>query len=202
MYIPTAFRVEDRPLLYDLIDRYSFATLVSTVDGAPFATHLPVLLDRARDVLLAHVARANPHWRAFDGRSEALALFQGPHAYVSPSWYAVAPAVPTWDYAAVHVRGVPRLLTDVELSDLLDRLVTKYESGRPRPWRMDLPADYRRKMTQAVVGFEVPVTHLEGKFKFSQNRSAEDRAGVLRELEAGDGDARALAALMRHVLQE
>ncbi len=108
MYIPAAFAVKDEAILFDFIDRHSFATLVSTIDDVPFATHLPVLLDRARNRLLGHVAYANPHWRCFDGVREVLIIFQGPHAYVSPSWYVETPAVPTWNYAAVHVYGVPR----------------------------------------------------------------------------------------------
>jgi transcriptional regulator len=115
---------------------------------------------------------------------------------VSPSWYTTAPAVPTWNYAAVHVYGVPRLLDEAGLLDLLERLVQQYESGRERPWTMDLPPDYRRKMLQAIVGFEVPMTRVEGKFKLNQNRSAEDRAGVIGALRAGDAEERALAEFM------
>jgi transcriptional regulator len=196
MYIPTAFRVDDRAALYDLIERYGFATLVTLLDGTPFATHLPILLDRTRGVLLGHVARANPHGRALGGGAEALLIFQGPHAYVSPSWYTTAPAVPTWNYAAVHVYGVPRLLDEAGLLDLLDRLVSKYESGRERPWTMDLPPDYLKKMVQAIVGFEVPMTRVEGKFKLNQNRSAEDRAGVIGALRGGDAEEQALAEFM------
>jgi len=197
MYIPTAFRAEDRAALYDLIDRHGFGTLVTVLDGTPFATHLPWLLDRARGVLLGHVARANPHWKTLDGTAEALVIFQGPHAYVSPSWYTVAPAVPTWNYAAVHIYGVPRLLDETELLDLLGRLVSQYESGRERPWMMDLPDDYQSKMLRAIVGFEVPISRIEGKFKLNQNRSAEDRAGVIEALMAGDAEERALAEFMR-----
>ncbi len=196
MYIPTAFRADDRAALYDLIERYGFGTLVTAAAGAPFATHLPLLLDRGRGVLLGHVARGNPHWRALEGSAEALVIFQGPHAYVPPSWYATAPAVPTWNYAAVHVYGVPRLLDEAGLLDLLGRLVGQYESGRERPWTMDLPADYRRKMLQAIVGFEVPITRIEGKFKLSQNRPAEDRANVIAALRAGGAGERELAEFM------
>src|SRR5262249_39789477 len=112
MYIPGAFAVEDRAVLYDFLDRFGFATLVSVVDGAPFGPPLPMLLDREGGRLLGHVARANPHWHGFDGEREALVVFHGPHAYVSPSWYAAALAVPTWNYAAVHVYGRPRPVTD------------------------------------------------------------------------------------------
>jgi transcriptional regulator len=196
MYIPASFRADDRAVLYDLIERYDFGTLVTLLDGVPFATHLPFLLDRARGVLLGHVAWANPHGRVLDGSAEALVIFQGPHGYVSPSWYATAPAVPTWNYAAVHVYGVPRLLDEGRLLDLLDRLVKKYESGRERPWTMDLPADYLRKMVQSIIGFEVPLSRVEGKFKLSQNRPVEDRRSVIRTLQAGDTAEQELAEFM------
>jgi transcriptional regulator len=196
MYIPTAFRTDDRAALFDLIERHGFGTLVSVIDWAPFASHLPFLLDREAGVLLGHLARANPHARALDGGAEALVIFQGPHGYVSPSWYATAPAVPTWNYAAVHVRGVPRRLDEARVRDLLDRLVRRYESGRQRPWANDLPADFRDRMVRAVVGFEVPITSLEGKFKLSQNRSAEDRRGVIQALRQGDAEEQALAEFM------
>jgi transcriptional regulator len=195
MYIPTAFRADDRAALYDLIERHGFGTLVTVLDGVPFATHLPFLLDRDRGVLLGHVARANPHARALAG-AEALVIFQGPHAYVSPSWYATAPAVPTWNYAAVHVYGTAGLLDEPRLTDLLERLVGQYESGRERPWTMDLPADYLQKMLRGIVGFEVPLDRVEGKFKLSQNRPAEDRAGVIAALSAGGAEERALAEFM------
>jgi transcriptional regulator len=195
MYIPTAFRAADRAALYDLIERHGFGTLVTVRDGAPFATHLPFLLDRGRGVLLGHVARANPHAAALAG-AEALVIFRGPHAYVSPSWYATAPAVPTWNYAAVHVYGTASLLDEPRLTDLLERLVRQYESGRPRPWAMDLPADYRQKMLRGIVGFEVPLSRVEGKFKLNQNRPAEDRAGVIEALAAGSAEERALAEFM------
>jgi transcriptional regulator len=197
MYTPSAFRADDRTALYNLIERHGFGTLVTVLDGAPFATHLPLLLDRERGLLLGHVARANPHWRALDGAAESLAIFQGPHGYVSPSWYVTGPAVPTWNYAAVHVYGAPRLLDDeARLLDLLRRLVDQYESGRPRPWTMDLPADYLKKMLHGIVGFEMPIGRVEGKFKLNQNRPAEDRRGVIGQLAEGGPEERALAEFM------
>lgn len=196
MYIPTAFRADDRDALYDLIDRHGFGTLVTVPDGTPFATHLPFVLDRARGVLLGHVARANPHADALAG-AEALVVFQGPHAYVSPSWYATGPAVPTWNYAAVHVYGTASLLDEPSLIDLLDRLEKQYESGRERPWTMDgLPPDFLRKLVRGIVGFAVPLSRVEGKFKLNQNRPAEDRSGVISALAEGNAEERALAEFM------
>ena len=198
MYIPTAFAETDRGKLHDFITAHSFGLLVSTRQGEPFASHLPFLLERGagpRGTLVGHMARANPQWQDLDGQ-QVLAVFSGPHAYVSPSWYATAPAVPTWNYAAVHVYGTAGLLDEPRLTDLLERLVGQYESGRERPWTMDLPADYLAKMVRAVVGFEVPLARVEGKFKLSQNRPAEDRAGVIAALSAGGAEERALAEFM------
>jgi transcriptional regulator len=205
MYIPKPFTIVDGALLDEFIRRNNFATLISTIDGAPFATHLPLLLDRldgGRGVLLGHMARANPHWRAFDGRQQALAIFHGPHAYVSPSWYGTSPAVPTWNYTVVHVYGAPRLIDDdAQLSDLVDRLVAFHEAGMPQPWPGDLPPDFKRGLLKAIVGFVMPVERVEGKFKLSQNRPVEDQQGVVRGLEASpDPVARALGDLMRQRL--
>jgi transcriptional regulator len=198
MYVPASFRVDDSALLHDFIRHHGFATLVTAPGGVPFATHLPVLLDAARNVLRGHMARANPQWHHFDGKTESLVVFAGPHGYISPSWYEATPAVPTWNYAAIHVYGIARLLAEAETSRLLDELVRTYEMHRERPWSGELPVDYRRKMEEAIVGFELPIARIEGKFKLSQNRSEEDRLGVLRALEASSRpDDQALAELMR-----
>lgn len=198
MYIPAPFRVEDTRRLHEIIETCSFATLVTAADEVPFATHVPLLLEQRADgpVLLGHVARANPHWRAFDGRRQSLAIFHGPHAYVSPSWYRTHPSVPTWNYIAVHAYGPPRLHDDETwVAHLLDRLVMKYESGLPEPWSADLPDAFRRKMIRAVVGFEIPVERIEGKFKLGQNKPVEDQARVVQVLgSAEDSTTRALAA--------
>jgi len=200
MYIPKVFEMSDRSSLEAFIAEHSFATLVSTVESAPFATHLPLILDPSRPphgALLGHVARANPHWRAFDGAQEALAIFHGPHAYVSPTWYATTPAVPTWNYAAVHVYGTPRIVEgDAELSGLVDRLVAVYESDRPNPWPGTLPAELKAKLLIGIVGFVMEINRIEGKCKLGQNRSMADQLGVVRHLGASpDPTARALGAL-------
>lgn len=200
MYIPASFRVEDRAALEDFIDAYGFATLVSIRGGTPFATHVPLLLDRSSGTLLGHFAKANPHWEAFDSGVESLAIFTGPHAYISPSWYASAPAVPTWNYTAVHVYGVPRLLTAERTRDVVDRLVQKYEGSRSSPWPNVMPDDFRDRLLAAIVGFEMPIARIEGKFKLSQNRSSEDRAGTLQALQNEGTDSALLAEFMtRHL---
>jgi transcriptional regulator len=202
MYLPTAFAEPDDGRLLDFIEEHGFCTLVTVVEQAPFASHLPVLLDRQRRVLLGHLARANPHWRGFDVGGEALVIFAGPHGYVSPSWYETAPAVPTWNFSAVHVYGRPRaVLEEAWISDVVDRLSRKFEGSASPAWLEAMPADYRRRMLQGVVGVEVPISRIEGKFKLSQNRSAADRQGVIRHLEQrGDDDSLRLAALMRERL--
>jgi transcriptional regulator len=187
MYNPKHFCADDIAQMHDLIRHHSFAILVTQHAGAPFATHLPFLLDARRGrhgTLLAHLARPNPQWHDLAAGQEALAIFQGPHAYISPSWYGVVPSVPTWNYAAVHASGTARIVDDpAELRAMLARLVDENESRFEQPWRMDLPEDYMDRMMRGVVGFEIAITRLEGKLKMSQNRSADDRRRVVDALE-------------------
>lgn len=193
MYIPASFRIDDREILLDFVDRHAFATVVSVLDGAPFASHIPLLLDRSSNVLLGHMAKANPQWRHFESGDEILAIFSGPHAYVSPSWYVDGPAVPTWNFATVHVYGLPRLISPERTAEAVDKLVRKYEDHREMPWPNVLPDDFRRRMLAAIVGFEIPIARIEGKFKLGQNRSAEDQAGMLQGLRGDGPEAEALA---------
>jgi transcriptional regulator len=200
MYTPSHFRIDDPDTLQAFIENYSFATLVSTIEGSPFTTHLPLLLHRERGVLLGHVARANPQWRTFDGKSECLAIFSGPHAYISPTWYAASPAVPTWNYAAVHVYGRPTLVDAAATSDIIDALVAKYESPQTEPWPNELLSDFRERLLAGIVGFEVPIERIEGKFKLGQNRSEADQLGTLARLDVGSAEDRALAQFTRRQL--
>jgi transcriptional regulator len=162
---------------------------------------VPLLLDPARasaGVLLGHMARANPHWRRLEAQPGVLAVFHGPHAYVSPSWYATHPSVPTWNYAVVHVHGNARLIHESrDLEPLVRRLVERHEQPRPQPWSMDLPADYQAGMLQGIVGFEIEITAITGKFKLSQNRPAADRERVAAALESGAPGEQEVAGLMR-----
>ena len=197
LYVPAHFRVDDPQALHDFMERHAFATLVSSGPAGLHVSHVPLLLERdAGGVrLLGHVARANAHWQALEAAGQVTAIFQGPHGYVSPSWYAQHPSVPTWNYAAVHAHGKASLMDEAALHDLLMRLSATYEAGNPRPWKMsELPADYVATMLAAIVGFEIAVERLEGKFKLSQNRPAE-APRVIAQLEArGESE---LAALMR-----
>ena len=198
LYIPQHFRVDDQDRLVEFIERHAFGTLVSSSVAALDASHVPFVVDRGTGVALrlrGHVARANNQWKALEGADHVVAIFQGPHAYVSPGWYAQHPSVPTWNYAAVHATGRARLMEEPELHELLMLLSSTYEAGRPKPWRMsELPAAYVDSMLEMIVGFEIEVERLEGKFKLSQNRPAE----IPRVIEAlereGEGE---LAELMR-----
>lgn len=206
MYIPAAFRETRTDVLHALMRDSSFATLISQLDGQLFATHLPILLDPAQGphgTLRGHMARANPHWQAFASSApESLVIFQGPHAYISPSWYAAELAVPTWNYSAVHVYGRPAVLEDAEqVRALLDETVGTYEASLPQPWSTaKVTEDYVTKMAQGIVAFELPIARIEGKRKLSQNRPVVDARGAAAGLEAyGDALGRVVAEQMLEV---
>jgi len=204
MYVPKPFAETDRETLFDLIEAHPFGLLVTAADGAPVGSHIPFVLDRAageHGTLQAHVARGNPQWRGFDGKTDVLCVFQGPHAYISPGWYDPAnPAVPTWNYAVVHAYGVPRIVEDpAHLRAQQQALVARFEAGRGEPWTIDSQgADYVDGMLKGIVAFEIPVSRLEGKFKLNQNHPEGNRRGAIVGLrsEAGDPDSLAIAALM------
>lgn len=186
MYIPAWFQEERLDVLHELMRQYAFAALVTSPPERPFATHLPFLLDAGRGAfgtLRAHIARANPQWQHFEAGQEVLVLFQGAHTYVSPTWYATQPSVPTWNYAVVHAYGIPRLLTDDELYDTLLASLAVYEA---QPENLPLTPDYLQKMMRGIVGFEIELTRMEGKFKLSQNRSETDRLNVIEALQKSD----------------
>ncbi len=202
MYIPSAFASPSDEATARLIDEFGFAVLVAGADGIPVASHIPVLHDAARGVLVGHLAGPNPQADtladcARAGR-EVLAVFQGPHGYISPSWYANRHnSVPTWNYAAVHVYGVPRMIEDAPgLRAIVDTLGKRYER---MGWTLDAQdEDYVARMLGGIVGFEIAIARIEGKFKMSQNRSAADRDGAIAGLEAtGRHDDAELARAMR-----
>lgn len=207
IYLPDAFHETDLDALHALIESYSFATLISPDSIEPMITHLPLLLDRGRGAqgtLIGHTARTNPHWRTLQERPDATVVFHGPHAYVSPSWYGVHPSVPTWNYAVVHAFGQARLVHEPQaLEHITRRLVEAFESPRAEPWRLELPQDFHQRMLGGIVGFEIEIAQLSGKFKLSQNRSLDDRRRVVTALEAGSAAEQEVAALMRaRVMQE
>jgi transcriptional regulator len=200
MYVPAHFAETDPARLHDFIERHSFGLLVTQVDGLPFASHLPFLLERSagpHGTLLAHVARANPQWQTADGQT-ALAVFAGPHAYVSPTWYEAEHVVPTWNYVAVHAYGRVQVVQDRQaLLDLVQKMVALYEQPLPRPWSFDGTGTFAERMLGQIVGLRVELSKMEGKWKLNQNQPAERRRKVVRALEQGGADARAVAELMR-----
>jgi len=206
MYQVAAFREERIDVLHALIRAHPLAVLVTSVGGTLEANHLPMLIDplpSPQGTLRGHVARANPLWKQrHDG--EALAIFQGPQVYVTPSWYpekrASGKVVPTWNYAVVHARGQLIIHDDRDwLRDLVSRLTDQQEAGLSQPWAIsDAPADYIERMLGAIVGIEIPISRIEGKWKVSQNRADADRAGVVDGLaQSADPQAQAMAALLK-----
>ena len=201
MYVPTHFQSNDDALIDEVIDGNPFATLVSQLCAEPFATHLPLLRERrdGRTVLAGHLARANPHWRAF-GESTAMAIFQGPHGYVSPRYYVSPNLVPTWNYVAIHCYGQVRIIEDIaQVRAILARMIERYEGGSAGDWTMSLDPEYESKLIAAIVAFEIDVERIEAKFKLGQNRTSADRRSLLAALDA-DADAAGLASMTRRVL--
>ncbi len=200
-YVPQHFRVSDEQTLQEFMRTYDFATIVSSSPDGLVTSHVPVLVrpSGATLVIVGHVARANHHWRLMDGATPALAIFHGPHGYVSPTWYATAPAVPTWNYGVVHAHGLPTANEDEAfLRGVLEELVRRFEGDRPDGWRPgSLPTDYYDRMLRGIVAFEMPVTKLEGKFKLGQNRSVEDRRRTIAALDDGSTEGTSLAEFMR-----
>jgi transcriptional regulator len=201
MYIPKAFAVEDLATLHHFIDRHSFGLLISQSNGRPFGSHLPFLLDRTsgpQGTLIAHVARANPQWKDLADR-EALAVFNGPHAYVSPTWYADPRTVPTWNYTAVHVYGrVEVIQNPTEIVEFVRRLTGSAEGGMPEPWTFDPTDPFVVRLAEGIVGLRIEISQIEGKFKLNQNHPVERRARVIAALEAlGGENGNGIAEMMR-----
>lgn len=204
MYIPSAFAETDAAKLFDFIEANSFGLLVSHLDGQFFATHLPLLLDRdgkPRGNVLGHMARANPQWRELSGQ-DVMVVFNGPHVYISPTWYESENVVPTWNYVAAHVYGKCELVDDQETAAIVERYVSFYERSMPRPWTIDTRQPFFEKLVRMVVGFRVEIARVEGKFKLNQNHPVERREKVVRHLSAQDNaDAQAIARLMADTLR-
>jgi transcriptional regulator len=201
VYLPPHFTETDEKVLLGHINRHDFALLI-TKSAELIASQVPFLNER-RDgklYLMGHLARPNPQCADLAAGGAALVVFHGPHAYISPSWYGAQPAVPTWNYASIHAYGTARAISDKDwLNDLLRRLSERHEAREANPWRMqDQPTAFLDGMLNGIVGFEIAVTRLEGKFKLSQNRPAADRPRIIAALGArDDADSRAVARLMR-----
>jgi transcriptional regulator len=202
MYIPPANRMEDRAAIRAFIRAYNFATVITHPPGAEaWASHLPLLLREGEggDRLVGHLARANEQWRHWAAAPEVLCLFHGPHAYISPSWYQAKVAVPTWNYATVHVYGRARIEADPGfLRQIVEDTTVRHESDLPTPHQLALPEEYMAGMLKAIVGFSIEITRIEAKFKLGQNRSAEDQASMLAALESSThSGSRELAEFIR-----
>jgi len=206
MYIPEHFKETNPERISALIKDHPLGMLVTVFEGVPFVSHLPFIFEHpsgTQGKLLGHMARANPQWQHFSKGGEVLAVFQGPHAYVSPSWYS-SPGVPTWNYAVVHLRGTSRLIEDeTELETLVEQLTRVHESPMPSPWEPKLTGERRARLLNMIVGFEIEITHMQGKFKLSQNRPLEDQQHVVEELsQSNDQTDIALAKLMSRIIQD
>ncbi len=203
VYLPPAFTETREEVLIAHIERHDFGLLITHGDNGLVASQVPFLLEHRADklILQAHLARANPQVADIERGNEALAIFQGPHAYISPGWYETGPSVPTWNYASVHAYGYPRAIADHDwLDDFVRRLSQRHEAREPnRSWQMDdQPERYMAMMMNGIIGVELAVERLEGKFKLSQNRPPADRPRIIAALEAReDPDSRAVARLMR-----
>lgn len=205
MYMPKFFASDDEALAHDIVAQHAFGVLMTLPDGggACDISHLPMLWQSGggpHGRLIGHVAKANPHGARFDGTQATVAVFSGPHAYISPNWYAHGGLVPTWNYAAVHLHGTPRAVTDeAGAIDILDTLVGAFESDTSGNWSTaKLPDGVLVKQLKGIVAFEMPVTRIETKVKMSQNRAPDDIAGVVAALAQSERqEERATASMMR-----
>lgn len=186
MYSPPAYREDRQDVLHGLMREWSFATIISSGDDGLLATQLPFLLDEVGDKgrLVTHLARNNPQWRHFESGREVLVVFQGPHAFISPSWYENRRTFPTWNYTAVHAYGRPTITTDPEwLRSLLRRVIDTYDTPLGGSWRFDdMPESEIAPRLKAIIGVEIVIERLEGKLKLNQDKSQRDRDGVVSAL--------------------
>jgi transcriptional regulator len=194
MYLPDAFRQSDRAALLALAEAHPFATVITCGVRGIAVSHLPLCIDADRNVLRAHVARENPQLEDLTDGAEVLAVFHGPHGYVSPSVYTEHPSVPTWNYVVVHAHGRVRRVDESGLRSILEETVSRFDAT---DWKLYTGAEFLRPMLDAIAGFEIHLERLEGKWKLSQNRSPSDQSRVVEWLDRGDDSSRALAALMR-----
>ncbi|MEY2539159.1 MAG: transcriptional regulator [Verrucomicrobiota bacterium] len=197
MYSPPFNRIDDRKKIEEFVHAHGFATLITKNSEGLCASHLPVLFDEAAGrigVLRSHMARANGQWRHFASGDEVLCIFPGPHAYISPSCYVTQHTVPTWNYATVHVYGVPTIVDEAALKEIVFETTSKYEATMAAPWTIPLSNEELDAMLKAIVGFSIAVTRIEAKFKLGQNRSREDQESMLLALQtAPDSGSRDLA---------
>jgi len=211
MYLPSHFHETDLTVLHALIRAHPLGAWVTLADGSLIVNHIPFLVDQSRGefgTLVGHVARPNPVWKQYSRDVPSVVIFQGPERYISPSWYPTkaetGKAVPTWNYVVVHAHGMPRLFDDPDrLLAHVTALTATHEVAQEVPWRVsDAPADFVDALLKGIVGVELPIATLTGKWKVSQNRPATDRQGVVDALEQrGDEGARAMASLVNDAMK-
>ena len=205
MYLPKHYAVTDRQQLHDFIKGNGFGILFSGSGPEPVASHLPFILDESageQGTLLSHMAGANRQWRDADGQ-QVLTVFQGPHTYVSPTWYQDPETVPTWNYVAVHVYGILKVVQDQErLQSILARITDYYEASLPQPWQAEFTSKYAQQMVKRIVVFEIEIDKMQGKWKLNQNHPEERRrrvVGVLKTMP--DDNSRGIVTLMEPSLE-
>jgi len=203
MYIPKQFKITEVAAAYDVIQENSFATLFSMHEGMPIATHLPLILNKEENVLYGHFARPNPQWKDIENQT-VLAVFHGPHCYISPSWYETNKAVPTWNYVTVHVYGEVELLEDEhELIGSLHDMVLKYEAPESSYKLQDVDAEFLNGMNKGIRGFKIKINKIEGKAKLSQNHSLQRQELIVQQLERNSNiDEQKIAVLMKANLKK
>lgn len=183
MYIPKHFKIDDEEIIFDFIEQYGFATLFSQHNGEPYASHIPLMLNKSEHALYGHFARPNEQWK--DGENQkVLVVFQGPHCYISPSWYETTKAVPTWNYVSIHVYGKMEVIKDSKvIFDSLNDLVTKYEKPAS-PYNLnDVEPSFIEGLSKGIVAFKIKITKIEAKAKLSQNHPVERQELVIKHLE-------------------
>lgn len=212
MYIPKAFEETRIDVLHDLMTAHPFGCFVTLGKEGLLVNHIPFFIDASSGgfgTLKGHVARANPVWKEFSSSLESVVVFQGPHAYVSPNWYPTkhqtGKVVPTWNYAVVHAHGIPKVIEDAAwLLDLVTKLSDTHEASQQLPWKVsDAPEEFTERLLEMIVGIEIPISKIEGKWKLSQNRPKADRLGLVAGLEAQDDDvSRAMGSMVMKSLHE
>jgi transcriptional regulator len=203
MYIPKHFKIEDEEVIYDFIEKYGFATLFSQHNGEPYATHLPLMLNQSENALYGHFARPNEQWKDAENQ-QVLVVFQGPHCYISPSWYETMKAVPTWNYVSIHISGKMEIIEDEKvIFNSLNDLVDKYESP-DSPYNLKgVEPSFIEGMSKGIVGFRIKITKIEAKAKLSQNHPVERQELIIKNLEnTYKQDNKQVASLMRKNLQK
>ncbi|GAE34060.1 FMN-binding negative transcriptional regulator [Halalkalibacter akibai] len=203
MYIPKQFKNTDEAMHYEIMKEHSFAILFSGHNKAPFATHLPLILNKENTYLYGHFARPNPQWKDIENQT-VLAVFHGPHCYISPSWYETNQAVPTWNYVTVHVYGEVELLKDeIELKESLHEMVLKYEDPDSSYRLQDVDAGFLSGMKKGIQGFKIKINKIEGKAKLSQNHSLQRQELVINQLEQfSNTDEQQISSLMKANLKK